>query len=305
MLQSRIQKHCPINTRTISKRNFRKEPWITNGLLISSHKQQILYQASLRKNSPNSSTTKYRNYRNLLTKLKCKCKLNYYKDKCKEFRSNAKKIWHIINTCIGKENDKTNIINYIKVGNIDIYDSKQIADEMGHFFSTIGFNYAKKIPASHTKIDDYLKIITRNDKNIFLNPTNGVEVAMLISKLPNKKSSGYDNIDNILLKSIKDVVSEKLASLFNLSMSSGVFPEMMKLAEVVPLYKSKKRFLKSNYRPISLLITISKILEKIIYKRTYEFLDKHNQFYSSQYGFRSQHSYEKAIAELVGNILKN
>ena len=63
---------------------------------------------------------------------------------------------------------------------------------------------------------------------------------MLISKLPNKKSIGYDNIDNILLKSIKDVVSEKLASLFNLSMSSGVFPEMMKLAEVVPLYKSKE-----------------------------------------------------------------
>ena len=63
---------------------------------------------------------------------------------------------------------------------------------------------------------------------------------MLISKLPNKKSSGYDNIDNILLKSIKDVVSEKLASLFNLSMSTGVFPEMMKLAEVVPLYKSKE-----------------------------------------------------------------
>ena len=63
---------------------------------------------------------------------------------------------------------------------------------------------------------------------------------MLISKLTNKKSSGYDNIDNILLKSIKNVVSEKLAPLFNLSMSSGVFPEMMKLAEVVPLYKSKE-----------------------------------------------------------------
>ena len=111
---------------------------------------------------------------------------------------------------------------------------------MDHFFSTIGSNYTKKIPASHTKIDDYLKVITRNDKNIFLNPTNGAEVTILISKLPNKKSSGYDNIDNILLKLIKDVVSEKLASFFNLSMSSGVFPEMMKLAEVVPLYKSKE-----------------------------------------------------------------
>ena len=98
----------------------------------------------MRKNSLDSSATKYRNYRNLLTKLECKCKLSYYKDKCKEFCSNAKKLWHIINTCIGKHSDKTNIINYIKVGNIDIYDSKQIADEMGQFFSTIGSNYEKK-----------------------------------------------------------------------------------------------------------------------------------------------------------------
>ena len=186
LLQSKNEKHCPINTRTISKRNFRNEPWLTNGLLTSIHKQQVLYQASLRKNSPYSSTIKYRNYRNLLTKLKHKCKLNYYKDKCKEFQRNAKKLWHVINTCIGKENDKTNIINYIKVGNIDVYDSKLIADEMGHFFSTIGSNYAKKIPASCTKINDYLKVITKNDKSIFLNPTNSVEVMMLIAKLPNK-----------------------------------------------------------------------------------------------------------------------
>ena len=305
LLQSRIQKHCPINTRMTSKQKFRNEPWLTNGLLISSHKQKVLYQASVRKNSPNSSVTKYRNYRNLLTKLKHKCKLNYYKYKCKEFCSNAKKLWHIINICIGKQSDKTNIINYIKAGNIDIYDSKQIADEMGQFFSTIGSKYAKKIPASNTKINDYLKVIPRNVKNIFLKPTNGDEVKMLISKLPNKKSSGYDNIDNILLKSIKNVVSENLTSLFNLSMSNGVFPEQMKLAEVVPLYKSKERFLTSNYRPISLLITISKILEKVVHKRTYEFLNKHNQFYNSQYGFRSHHSCENAIAELVGNILKN
>ena len=214
-------------------------------------------------------------------------------------------MWHIINICIGKQSDKTNIINYIKAGNIDIYDSKQIADEMGQFFSTIGSIYAKKIPASNTKINDYLKVIPRNVKNIFLKPTNGDEVKMLISKLPNKKSSGYDNIDNILLKSIKNVVSENLTSLFNLSMSNGVFPEQMKLAEVVPLYKSKERFLTSNYRPISLLITISKILEKVAHKRTYVFLNKHNQFYNSQYGFRYHHSCKNAIAELVGNILKN
>ena len=82
-------------------------------------------------------------------------------------------------------------------------------------------------------------------------------------------------------------------------MTEGTFPEQMKLAEVVPLYKSKERFLSRNYQPISLLITISKISEKVIYKRTYSFLNNNNQFYNSQYGFRLHHSCENAIAELL------
>ena len=79
----------------------------------------------------------------------------------------------------------------------------------------------------------------------------------------------------------------------------------MKYAEVVPLYKSKSKLEPSNYQPISLLITISKILEKIMYSRTYKFLDENNPIYRSQYGFRAKHSCEHAIGELVSNIVKN
>ena len=78
----------------------------------------------------------------------------------------------------------------------------------------------------------------------------------------------------------------------------------MKLAEVVPLYKVKGKAKTTNYRPISLLITISKLLEKIIYKRTYDFLDNSGQIFASQYGFRSKHSCENATQELFGNIVK-
>ena len=86
-----------------------------------------------------------------------------------------------------KQTDKTNIIDYIKVGNIDVYDSKKIADEMGHFFSTIGSKYANNIAKSQTSINDYLRVIPRNTKNIFFTPTSSVEVMSLISKLPDKK----------------------------------------------------------------------------------------------------------------------
>ena len=78
----------------------------------------------------------------------------------------------------------------------------------------------------------------------------------------------------------------------------------MKSADIFPLFKAKERNLSINYRPISLLLTISKLLEKIIYTRTYSLLSATNQLYDSQYGFRNNHSCEKAVSELIGHILK-
>ena len=79
----------------------------------------------------------------------------------------------------------------------------------------------------------------------------------------------------------------------------------MKLAEVVPLYKSKEHFIETNYRPISLLTTMSKVLEKIVYQRVYSFLQDTGQIYDNQYGFRANHSCEHAIGWVVGSLVKN
>ena len=79
---------------------------------------------------------------------------------------------------------------------------------------------------------------------------------------------------------------------------------MMKIAEVIPLYKGKEEDHVVNYRPVSLLMTISKVLEKIIYNRLYKFLSKHNILYDSQYGFRSKHSCEDTILETIGMLLQ-
>ena len=122
--------------------------------------------------------------------------------------------------------------------------------------------------------------------------------------MPSKKSSGHDNISNILLKEIIDNISEVLCIIFNRSLQQGEFPSTMKLAEVVPLYKSKEHFLETNYRPISLLTTISKVLEKIIYTRVYTFLQNTGQLYENQYGFQAAHSYEHAIGQIISGIVK-
>ena len=119
-----------------------------------------------------------------------------------------------------------------------------------------------------------------------------------------KQSSGWDGITNKLLKDLKNSLVQPLTIVFNQSISEGIFPSIMKTEMVTPLYKSSSRDLNTNYRPISLLMTISKILEKLLYIHTYNFLIQTNQIYQSQYGFRKKHSCEHAIQELVGTVLK-
>ena len=140
---------------------------------------------------------------------------------------------------------------------------------------------------------------------MFLTPTNTTEITKLLEGLPNKRSSGHDNISNLLLKALVKQKSPILEVLFNESLLTGQFPDKMKIADVVPLYKSKEHDIVDNYRPISLLFTISKVLERIVYRRVYKFLNDTGQIYESQYGFREKHSCNHAIAQLIGEIVKN
>ena len=140
-------------------------------------------------------------------------------------------------------------------------------------------------------------------ESVVMRQTNQTEVENLIKALPNKMSSGHDEINNVMLKSLCSAISYPLQLIFNQSIATGVFPDKMKIAEVIPLYKGKQRDLMMNYRPISLLMTISKLLEKVIYSCIYKFLEKNNILFESQYGFRTKRSCKQAILELTSHLL--
>ena len=133
--------------------------------------------------------------------------------------------------------------------------------------------------------------------------TNQSEVEKLIKSLPNKTSSGHNKINNVMLKSLCSAISYLLQLVFNQSIATGTFPDKMKIAKVIPLYKGKQRDLVINYRPISLLMTISKLLEKVIYSCIYKFLEKNNTLFESQYGFHTKRSCKQAILELTSHLL--
>ena len=213
-------------------------------------------------------------------------------------------LWLVINQAIGRHPDKSSAIESIKVNNIHQYSSKAIANELAKYFSSVGKTYAEKIPKPETSIADYLSKINKCRNIIFLQPTDESEISNLIENLPNKTSSGPGGISNCTLKDLKQVLVKPLNIIFNQSLIEGTVPSQMKSANIIPLHKSKNRSEANNYRPISLLITISKVLEKIMYKRIYEFLTKESLIFHSQDGFRNKHSCETAMCELVGNICK-
>ena len=303
----RITEHmnitCPERKLIVCNKKEQQHPWITLGIQHSLRKQKKLTQQVKRNVGPGNENS-YKNYRSCLQHIIRRAKQDYLLSKCNEYRNNTCKLWNLTNKVLRKTNDKCNIVESLTVDGIKVLESQEIANEFGKFFAEVGKSYANLIPKSDIDISDYIGKIENFQKSLFLTPITRVEIDRLIRTFAPKKSSGFDQISNDLIKQLGPTLVAPLEIIFNKSLTEGVFPSRMKYADITPLYKSKDRHEKSNYRPISLLLTLSKILEKCMYIWTYNFLDLNGLIYQSQYGFRSNHSCELAASELKGEIVK-
>ena len=136
--------------------------------------------------------------------------------------------------------------------------------------------------------------------SIFLQPTVPTKVFILINNaLVNKKACGTDNISPYFIKVATAIVSEPLSEFVNYSFAFGLFPDILKLAKVVPVFKSGNKCVVTNYRPISLLSSFSEIFEKLLHQRLDTFIRKHSVISSFQYGFRAGHSTKRAVTDII------
>ena len=170
----------------------------------------------------------------------------------------------------------SNISNHIfpttiTVNNETITNPSDITDAFNNYFTKVAIDIQSSIRFSKKKYYDYLPPLNIES---FVTLTDSAEVSNIISSLNQDKSDGPKSISIKILKLLNKDISDRLEIIFNQSFSSGILPSILKTSKIIPIYKKGSKLECSNYRPISLLSNIVKILERLMHNRFYTFLEK-------------------------------
>ena len=175
-----------------------------------------------------------------------------------------------------------------------------MANNFNDYFVNVANEITSKIPRNPKSPLSCLK--SPNPETFFISPSTSDEVSNIIKSLVNGKSTGPNSIPIKLLKILDPCISPHLSLIINKSFEEGTFPDNLKIAMVIPIFKKGAAGNNSNYRPISLLPIFSKIFEKLMHKRLYSFLEMHETLFEMQFGFRTGHSTEHALVSLSEKI---
>ena len=174
----------------------------------------------------------------------------------------------------------------------------EISNGLNHFLCNVAKGLAK--PFEKNNEDEFLKYLDHPvHDSIELTEISTEEVRNQVNQLDDKKSAGHDSLTNKFIKLSLPFILTSLTFILNTSQSRGVYPDHLKIAKCIPIYKKGKKDNPSNYRPISILSSINKIYEKILYQKLEKHLTKFDVLYEHQYGFRQNHSTNQALIEIT------
>ena len=282
--------HAPIKTRKVRSTYA---PWLTTDIRHEMNQRDYLKKKAVKSKSK-SLFKAYKAQRNRINKLIKSAKSNYCKREIDHNKNNPKEMWKQINQVISGKGrcSKTTIITTIKndQGNF-IQDDKLIADEFNKYFTEVGAKLSNQIVNASSTFLDYLTPV--NCEFHFAVISNDT-ILKKISKIIGK-----------LLKDTATVVTPFLNLIFNLSLAEGIFPSDWKNARVSPIYKSGSRDECSDYRPISVLSTISKIFEKIVFDQMNEYFASNAMLTPYQSGFRKGYSTMTSLLKTTNEWLVN
>lgn len=240
----------------------------------------------------------YKNHRKAFNNKLSQIRIDKNSEKIHNSTNKNKTLWGIVNKRLGRKKKENEIEIYHN--NCLITDKLLTSNIFAHYFSNSPKEKINEHFENNLSLECTIAPITSN--TFFFQPASPEEICDIISKMHNKKYKGSDDIPVALLKYSKNIISESLSKFMNLSIELGQFPDALKIGKVIPIFKKGDKQNIINYRPIVLLSHISKISEKILTSRIYDFLECHQLLTKHQYGYRSNRSTELSCIDFIQNI---
>lgn len=287
-----------------SSRKFTKlKPWFNKFLLLQLNIKNRLRKKWLNDN-PNNPTNKSRYFRfaNKLKKRIKVVKVKYYLAKFQRAHGNGKQQWSLVNEILNKDAPRNEITAVLNESHDTLTSPVDIANNFNSYFCNVVANMRQNFSNSTRVSDEHIVIDQSIQNSLFFHPISSIEVFNIINSLEDKWSTDQVGLSSAILKRCKFNIVDILCALFNRSISEGIFPDSLKIATVIPLFKKGNRLSTENYRPISLLPVISKIFEKAVKTRLVDFLNKHNYLSACQFGFRCNRGTEDALIALMNPL---
>ena len=308
-----VNNTCKEETTTKSKRNPIDNPWINQGIIISVNKKHSLYkswqQTIKNKKDPNDQGdpehyNRYLNHRKLLNYIIKHAKEAYNVKKIEEAEGDMKATWKLINHIRGKKNSKIAPAFFIN-GEL-VREQRVIAHSFNEYFVSIAkhLNDSIDLNLNLQSVPSFESFMfSRSNKSMVLEDCSAGEIEEIVKTFSSGKSS---DIPVHAIKLCISILSPILCKYFNHFMDISVFPDILKIGKITPVYKNKgRKQCFDSFRPISTLPIFGKIFEKIIYARLYSFFLTQNFMYSKQLnGFRKGHCTSHALNYSV-NFLTN
>ena len=271
--------------------------WLTKGIRAScKNKRCLLYMRKF------SSCPYFNNYvfkyKQILKTVISLAKKRHYRLRIADSDNIIKESWKIVGEISGRSDAGRRSLSLNVDGELVSGPERLAALLSNHFVDTVAGIIASVGPVGPDPAGD----VEMNPNSFFLSPTSLQEVDSIINSLKNKNSAGYDMLTTKVLKLLPLNVREILVDLINDSFTAGIYPDSLKIAKIVPIHKSGDQRDIANYRPISLLPVVSKVVEVIFKDQFTEFLEKEKILSKAQYGFRSGLSTADAIHNFVGEV---
>lgn len=291
-----VDRHAPLKQHRVRKNH--QPDWLTPEIL-DTMKERNKYKI-------NGNQTEYISLRNKVSSLIRSAKNNMYKTKMEEGKDDPRTIWKIFRDLGASSKTK------LKDPLLGINDNGQtISDDSGiaNVFNKYFVNIASQLkePAEYSDFENIKEFVNSKvpyDTFFSIPEISFSFVRNFLSKLDITKATGLDCIGPRLLKIAPDVLCSSITLIVNKSIKSGIFPKVWKEAKVYPIFKSGHKDEVNNYRPISILPTLSKIIEKWIHTKLMTFLNNFNLLHKNQSGFRGGHSTESALILMIDSWLK-